>query len=338
MHTQRCLLLAGMVMTMSAAAPTPTAQGCAPEGDIQFLCGPVSPEDLIAVPDTPWVIVSGMENDGYLYVADIRDHSSRTMFPTAGAQPRHDSATFGACPGPVTGVFRPHGISLRLGSDDRHTLYVVRHGERESIEVFTLDTGSAPSVTWVGCVVAPEGVAFNSVAALPDGAIAATNFQLPMGELWEWQPGGDWVKVQGSETSGPNGLVASPDGRWLYIGGWGTKSLIRLSRGQNPIQTNNIPVSHHVDNVRLAPDGSLLAAGHVGDNPNSIFQCVGARQCAGVTSRVSRVDTETLTAEEIVRYPSSTEFILGTVAIQVGDEIWMGGIGGSDRIVRLPAP
>ena len=50
------------------------------------------------------------------------------------------------------------------------------------------------------------------------------------------------------------------------------------------------------------------------------------------------MDTETLTAEEIVRYPSSTEFILGTVAIQVGDEIWMGGIGGSDRIVRIPAP
>ena len=338
MHTQRWLLVAGLMLAMSAVAPAPTAQGCAPEGDIQFLCGPVSPEDLILVPDTPWVIVSGMENDGYLYVADIRDHSSTAVFPTAGSQPRHDTANFGDCPGPVTGGFRPHGLSLRQGNNDLHTLYVVRHGERESIEVFTLDAGDAPSATWVGCVVAPEGVAFNSVAALPGGGFAATNFQLPMGELWEWQPGGDWTKVPGSETNGPNGLVASPDGRWLYVGGWGTKSLIRLSRGQTPIQTNNIPVSHHIDNVRLAPDGSLLAAGHVGDNPNSIFQCVRDRQCADVTSRVSRVDTEALTAEEIVRYPSNAEFILGTVAIQVGDEIWMGGIGGTDRIVRIPAP
>ncbi len=73
-----------------------------------------------------------------------------------------------------------------------------------------------------------------------------------------------------------------------------------------------------------------------GTTPNSIFQCVRDRQCADVTSRVSRVDTEALTAEEIVRYPSNAEFILGTVAIQVGDEIWMGGIGGTDRIVRIP--
>ncbi len=99
MHTQRWLLVAGLMLAMSAVAPAPTAQGCAPEGDIQFLCGPVSPEDLILVPDTPWVIVSGMENDGYLYVADIRDHSSTAVFPTAGSQPRHDTANFGDCPG-----------------------------------------------------------------------------------------------------------------------------------------------------------------------------------------------------------------------------------------------
>ena len=31
-------------------------------------------------------------------------------------------------------------------------------------------------------------------------------------------------------------------------------------------------------------------------------------------------------------------FSLGTVAIQVGDEVWVGGIGGRDRIARFPAP
>lgn len=57
-----------------------------------------------------------------------------------------------------------------------------------------------------------------------------------------------------------------------------------------------------------------------------------------MTLRVARVDPERLTAEEIVRYPSSERFILGTVALQVGDEIWLGGIAGSDRIVRFPVP
>jgi hypothetical protein len=42
--------------------------------------------------------------------------------------------------------------------------------------------------------------------------------------------------------------------------------------------------------------------------------------------------------QEIVRYPSNEYVILGTVGLQVGDEIWLGGIAGSDRIARFPAP
>jgi len=52
---------------------------------------------------------------------------------------------------------------------------------------------------------------------------------------------------------------------------------------------------------------------------------------------VARVDPETLIAEEIVRYPSNDHFLLGTVGLQVGDEIWVGSIAGSDRIARFPA-
>ena len=53
---------------------------------------------------------------------------------------------------------------------------------------------------------------------------------------------------------------------------------------------------------------------------------------------VASVDPEELTAQEIVRYPSNDLVILGTVAIRVGEEIWLGGIGGSDRIARFQVP
>ena len=231
----------------------------------------------------------------------------------------------------------PH-FRLR-GRNDIHTLYVVRHGAREAIEVFEVDArGAVPVVVWVGCVEAPEDVTFNSVAALPGGGFAATHFNRPLGALWEWHAGAGWAKVAGSETNGPNGLVVSADGRWFYIGGWGTRSLIRLSRGLTPVQKDAVDVGFHIDNVRWAPDGSLLAAGHVGDTPESIFECLGQQQCDGVTSRVAKVDPEDLTAEEIVRYPSNQHVILGTVALQVGDEIWLGGVAGADRIARFPAP
>ena len=311
---------------------------CEPDGDVQFVCGPVSPEDLVAVPESPWVIVSGMEDDGYVYATDTRDHHSMVLFPTETVQTQ-PAASFSDCAGPSTEAFRPHGLSLRPGDGGRHTLYVVRHGAREAIEVFDLDIRAAvPSLTWRGCAVAPDGVTFNSVAALPGGGFAATHLSPPTGELWEWQPDKGWVTVPGSETNGPNGLVVSPDGRWYYIGGWGSQSLIRLSRGQTPVQTDSVEVGFHIDNVRWAPDGSLLAAGHLGKTMESIFQCMGQQQCESVTSRVVKVDPDRLTAEEIVRYPSNEQFFLGTVALQVDDEIWLGGIGGSTRIVRFPAP
>ena len=317
----------------------PAAAQCEPDGDVEFVCGPISPEDLVAVPETPWIVVSSMEDDGYLSVTDSRDHTSGRVYPVATSEPMHDTATYGACPGPVTTAFRPHGLNLRPGDGDVHTLYVVRHGARESVEVFELDASAAPpTLVWVGCVVAPEGVSLNSVAALPDGGFAVTNFNLEDGQLWEWQPGAGWSEVPGSGTAGPNGLVASPDGRWFYIGGWGTQSLIRLSRGQTPVRVDSVAVGFHIDNVRFAPDGSLLAAGHRGETPDSIFNCVLQGECEGVSSHVAVVDPDSLTAEEIVNYPSNDSVLLGTVALQVGDEIWVGGIGGSNRIARFRAP
>ena len=335
----RMLPVSFMTVVCLLGIAGPSAAACDPDGAVQFLCGPVSPEDLAVVPQSPWVIVSSMEDDGHLYLADTRDYTSTMLFPTETSRPRHDTVTYGSCPGPAQGRFRPHGLSLRPGSDSTHTLYVVRHGAREAIEVFEVDAGGAsPTLTWVGCVVAPESVGLNSVVALPDGGFAVTNFQLTAGELWEWQPAAGWAKVPDSDTVGPNGLEVSADGRWFYIGGWGTKSLIRLSRGQTPVQTDTVDVGFHIDNVRWAPDGSLFAAGHVGRTPNAIFECLGQGQCDGVTSRVARVDPHELTAQEILRYPSNDLVILGTVAIQVGEEIWVGGVGGGDRIARFPAP
>ena len=75
----------------------------------------------------------------------------------------------------------------RPGTGETHTLYVVGHGGQEAVEVFRLDaSGAAPTFTWVGCVVAPDMVGLNSVAVLPDGGFAVTNFKFTEGELWEW--------------------------------------------------------------------------------------------------------------------------------------------------------
>ena len=199
-----------------------------------------------------------MVDEGHLHLADTRDHTSTVLFPTETSRPRHDTATYGACPGPVSRQFRPHGLYLDPGDSGSHTLYVVGHGEREAIEVFNLDMGGAsPTLAWVGCAVAPEELGLNSVVALPEGGFATTSPRT--GDVWEWNTDAGWSRVLGSEDIGPNGLEISRDGEWFYVGGYGAQSLIRLSRGQTPVQTDAVEVGFHIDNVRWGPGETLLA-------------------------------------------------------------------------------
>jgi len=321
-------LLLGSVVSSTAA--------CESDGEVQFLCGPVSPEDFAPLPESPWVVVSSMVDDGYLYLIDTRDHTATVWFPTETARPQQDVTIYGECPGLLTSQFRPHGLYLRAGDSGVHTLLVVRHGGRESIEVFEVTVGdTSPTITWVGCAVAPEGIGLNSVVALPAGGFAATSPRA--GNIWKWHTDAGWNLVPGSEDIGPNGLEISKDGRWFYVGGYRDQALIRLSRGKTPVQKTSVPVGFHIDNVRWGTDEKLLAAGHLGKTRVSIRECIQQRQCDGITSRVAEVDPQRLTARQIVLYPSNDLLILGTVAIQVGEEIWVGGVAGGDRIARFPA-
>ena len=323
-----CFLVLSLFSTNDFAA-----QSCDPDGEVQFVCGPINPEDLYQIPDTPWVIASGRGSDveGPIYAVNIRNHSSQVIFPENASLPKQDTATYQDCPGPNTSSFQPHGLTLREGSGGMHTLYVVGHGEREAIEVFNLDIrGDIPSLGWVGCIVAPEGTKrINSISALPDGAIAATNFDTAGGELWEWHPARGWAEVPGSQMPGPNGLVSSADGQWFYIGGWSDQALVRLSRGKTPIEIDTVPVGFNVDNVRWGTDGAIVVAGHV-------TECDDSTPCELAVARVVKVNPSTLNVQQLVDYKGNEFFRLGTVAIEVDDEIWVGGIRGSLGSARFP--
>jgi len=111
------------------------------------------------------------------------------------------------------------------------------------------------------------------------------------------------------------------------MGGWGSQTFIRVSRGQTPVARDEIPVGFRLDNLRWAPDGSLLAAG----------QEIPATGGSGMAiSRVVKIDPKTLKVQELIRYPFNDVFNFSTVAIQVGQEIWVGSVRG-DKIARFPA-
>jgi sugar lactone lactonase YvrE len=326
----------------AGAAGSPDA-GCEAIGGVQFVCGHSGPEDMVLVPGSAWVVASGYTvDDGSIRIVSTKDFKTTTLVPAATPRERFDSKTYASCPGPILGVeqkkFRTHGLSLKPGQQQVHTLFAVHHGTRESVEVFELDAkASPPTLTWVGCVVAPPKTNLNAVSALPEGFVA-TSYQTEgrgkpradayseeiTGELWEWHSATGWTMVPGSDTAGPNGLEISKDGKWLFIGSTSSQSVIRLSRGQTPPDRKTVPVGFSVDNVRWAPDGSLLVAGFILAKPN-----------APGSSRVAKLDPNTLKATQVLDAPSMPKFAVSTAALVVGNELWVGSVRG-DRIARYP--
>src|SRR5262249_52181289 len=94
------------------------------------------------------------------------------------------------------------------------------------------------------------------------------------------------------------------------------------SRGQTPVKKDSVPVGFRLDNLRWAPDGTLLAAGQGGTAPSQ-------------TSNVARINPDTLKVQELIREPGIEGFVVTTVAIQVAKELWLGSVRG-DRIAIFP--
>jgi hypothetical protein len=346
-----------VTLLMCVVAGATGSQDCNGIGEAQFVCLSAGAEDLIALPNSDWIIASGE-----LRAINVRDHSEVTLYSDT---PKLDRSLYAACPGPIAGreveekKFRAHGINLRKGNGGVHTLYVVHHQGRESIEIFELDARpKAPTVSWVGCVAAPPGVSGNSVAVLPNSGFAVTNFATRTlggyrgpeganlramlsggkvtGEVWEWSPAGGWKKVPGTEGAGPNGIEASPDGKSLYVAEWGSQKLLRISRAQTPVKKDAVSLDFHPDNLRWQADGSLVAGGQYGSVDEILDNCLGNRNCANTATSVAKIDPATLKVQELVhRYPANDQFAAGTSGVIVGSEVWVGSTSRGTRVARF---
>jgi hypothetical protein len=336
---KRILLALAIILGLLLGKAGPEAADCDAIGKVQFLCGIVSPEDFALVPGSDWMLVSGNRaGQGAIRALNVRTTNVTTLFPSGAVRTRADSKRYPGCPGPIDSAdpvekakFAAHGLYLQPGSKSLHTLYVVHHGSRESIEVFEVDgAAKPPALTWIGCVVAPEGAVFNAVVALPEGGVAATNTRgaNDVGAVLEWHAATGWKAVPGSDILRLNGLEISKDGKTFYIAAWGDQAMVRLQRGQTPVKRDVLQMPFRIDNLRLMPDGALFGAGHGGKALCS---------CPEETWHIGKIDPNAMRVQELLKLPYAAGFGAATTAVQIGKEIWIGTNRG-DRIGHFPAP
>jgi len=318
---------------------------CAPVGGLSFICGVVNVEDIVQVPGTRWLIGSSMRQaraaaqpGAALYLIDSE---AKTVTTAAIATDPAKDGPFAGCPAPDLTRLGTHGLEVRAGKGGVHTLYVVNHGGRESLEVFRVDArGAAPKLAWTGCIMMPANTWANSVAALPGGALAISKFadldKLDMAPVFRgemtgltyiWKPGAGFSEVLGGRLSGNNGLLASKDGKTLWVNDTGRQQVMRLTLdGSAP--PAYAKVGFNPDNLRWAPDGTMLVAGQIipAENPS-----LGATNGWGV----ARIDPKTMAITPVMTQPGRPEFSNGTVALQVGQILWLGNFRG-DRVAYAP--
>jgi hypothetical protein len=208
------------------------------------------------------------------------------------------------------------------------------------VEVFEVDLDEArPSLKWVGGVQLPGSTVGNDVAAVGDGFLVSTTGDphgrsaisveeamagADTGGVLEWSPVRGWVALPGTQINTANGVAVSPDGEWVYIGGWNSRCRRKVRRGRADPDSTTVPVDIVVDDLTWAASGRLLAAGTYGTSMKDFLAGhFGPNPRLGIPSRVIGVDPETLTTELLVDYGPDT-FGAATTALQVGREIWVG--------------
>lgn len=349
-------LLAIWFCLAALAVPAAAQEECAEADGYRFICGPVNAEDLVRVPGTDWIISSGMAPGTALFLLDARRETWDAVYP--GRQPvaRQDMSRYGACPGsPDPNNFIAHGLNIRAGADGRSTLYVVGHGGREAIEVFDVDAGrGSPLLTWIGCVLMPEHMEANSVASFSDGSIVATVlihpdktfFQAvggePTGGVYKWSPGDEGFSLMaGTELPANNGIEVSADEQTIYVASSGLHTVVALSN-TNPARqlgtTEDLGITP--DNVHMGRDGRLITAGMLNEDPEcgsiidpETFDLETIASCPR-PFRAYAIDPETMAAEVISSGPATKSFSNATMAVEVGDEVWLGTFSGNRIAIR----
>ena len=315
------------------------------------ICGFKNPEDMVALPGNQAILLGEYSHTaavpGRLVLFELESEKQHTLY--RGGQGK-DKAEKGwgdpNCTTPPGAEFSAHGLDLVRRDDGRLQLLVIQHGSREAIELFeVMGKGTAWQVEWRGCVAAPANASLNGIAGMSNGDFYTTQMTpldydfaqgIPggiTGHAFAWsQAAQSYRKIEGTDGALPNGIVISPDGRYIYMNATAENSVrkIEVATGRELGRAIiNMP-----DNARWASDGRIVIASFSKEVVQHFAMCLSlTRGSCRTPFSIVALDPESMAIETLYK-SDGVPMGSGTVGLRIGDELFVGSAT-SDRILRV---
>ena len=338
---------------------------CKSSRDITVYCGFSGPEDLVHVPDSPYLIVSqyaahGQSKPGNLVYFNMESEKIQPLFPSALSETAvTDVWGEKHCTVPPK-FFSPHGIDLVRRLDGDLMLLAISHNgdygdpnrPPDSVQFFKVIVESQGlSLMWRGCVFVQRGSSLNDLAALQDGGFIVPAVRFLGGKIEDSAPDDfktevlSWNKYTGMSTlldlEGMAGIDASivPDGSLLFLNEAVSGRVIKVSLPDaNVISTTE--VTKVPDNNSWGENGNLLVTSIILDSGNAprLQLCNQQKKshCA-IPFEITSLDPVSMRTVTLFRHDGEEIFGAATVAVQVEDYLYL-GVGFGDRIARIEFP
>jgi hypothetical protein len=292
-------LASALALTAALACSADRREGpCAPPsmpGEVGTLCGFAKPEDVEAVESAGVVLVTEQgwaapSGGGSIAAVVIPAEPGPFEPPIRLWPPARLEAPRAADAGPSFGdpscafpaaldQFSPHGLASRLLAGGTRLVAVVRHGEREGLELFELTgTGRSVALRWAGCVLLPEDTAGNDAAFAPNGEIVVSNYVPTLtgvrtlfhharaflgkdsGDVLVWSETSGWRHLPHSAAAMPNGVAVDRAGAFAYVAASGGRNVYRVRLAGGGSRETIASFEGAPDNLSWSPSGTLLVA------------------------------------------------------------------------------
>ena len=257
----------------------------------------------------------------------------------------------------------PLGIDLKPMGRDGWRLAVVNHDHgsealppaqrTHAVELYQLARARDGSwgLIWRGCAI-PGGTHFLNDVVWDGGDSFFVTQMLDrtrggLGRAWDYitgadtgallhyHPGEGFVQVPNSAGSFPNGVVADPQVRHLYIN-YGGADEIRVLEAAGPHSVLHSIAVPRPDNSSWL-DGRLWVASQRG-NPADTDRCQGVRSACPMPFAITSVDGASFEVEELLQVDmrgfGAASVVLPRRRADGGWEAWVGSFQG-DRLARI---